>query len=141
MRTVRAVLRPSMDTDSLWRKLHPPQERGPLERDEETEVCVVGAGIAGLATARTLVRVGCSPEIIERLSAKALDWQKELPPGPIEPVAGKNDYRWPQEKPAELIVRVKFEDRLRDISRTLNTAATSRPTTRPITTIPARAED
>ena len=54
-----------MDTDSLWRKLHPPQERGPLERDEETEVCVVGAGIAGLATAYELLKDGRKVTILD----------------------------------------------------------------------------
>lgn len=54
-----------MDTDSLWRKLHPPEERGPLERDEETEVCVVGAGIAGLATAYQLLKDGRKVTILD----------------------------------------------------------------------------
>jgi N-acetylgalactosamine-6-sulfatase len=35
------------------------------------------------------------PEVVARLSKQVLDWQKTLPPGPIEPVAGRNDYRWP----------------------------------------------
>jgi len=33
--------------------------------------------------------------IVERLIARALDWQKTLPPGTVEPAAGKNDYPWP----------------------------------------------
>jgi len=35
-------------------------------------------------------------EIVERLAAKVLAWQKTLPPGPIDASAGKNDYRWPK---------------------------------------------
>src|SRR5436190_6786354 len=54
-----------MDTDSLWRKLHPPRERGPLVEDEETAVCVVGAGIAGLATAYQLLKDGRQVTILD----------------------------------------------------------------------------
>jgi N-acetylgalactosamine-6-sulfatase len=36
--------------------------------------------------------------VVNRLKTKALAWQKTLPPGPIEPSAGKNDWNWP--KPA-----------------------------------------
>jgi arylsulfatase A-like enzyme len=36
------------------------------------------------------------PEIVRRLSEQVLSWQRELPPGPIDPSAGKNDYPWPQ---------------------------------------------
>ena len=36
-------------------------------------------------------------EVVERLSEKVMAWQKTLPPGPVEPVAGQNDYPWPQE--------------------------------------------
>lgn len=39
---------------------------------------------------------GQRAEIVSRLSAQALDWQQTLPPGPIEPVAGKNNYPWPK---------------------------------------------
>lgn len=38
---------------------------------------------------------GQQPEVVERLMAKALAWQRTLPPGPIEPGAGKCDYPWP----------------------------------------------
>lgn len=34
-------------------------------------------------------------DVVERLAKKVLAWQKTLPPGPIEPTAGKDDYRWP----------------------------------------------
>jgi len=35
--------------------------------------------------------------IVERLTTKALAWQKTLPPGTIESAAGKNDYPMPRE--------------------------------------------
>ncbi len=45
---------------------------------------------------------GQHPDIVARLSAQALAWQKTLPPGPVEPVAGQNDYPWPRENSAAL---------------------------------------
>jgi len=36
------------------------------------------------------------PDVVKRLSEKVLEWQKELPPGPIEPMAGSNAYPWPK---------------------------------------------
>ena len=38
------------------------------------------------------------PELVERLTRRALDWQATLPKGPIEPTAGKNNYPWPKQK-------------------------------------------
>lgn len=38
------------------------------------------------------------PELVRSMSEKVLAWRKTLPPGRIEPTAGRNDYRWPQEK-------------------------------------------
>ncbi len=35
------------------------------------------------------------PDIVKRLSEKLLAWQKTLPKGPVDPLAGKNDYPWP----------------------------------------------
>jgi arylsulfatase A-like enzyme len=35
------------------------------------------------------------PEIVSRLSEQVLAWQQELPPGPFDPGAGKNDYPLP----------------------------------------------
>ncbi|MEX0678798.1 MAG: sulfatase/phosphatase domain-containing protein [Pirellulales bacterium] len=37
------------------------------------------------------------PEIVERLASQVLAWQKELPAGPLDAAAGKNDYPWPGE--------------------------------------------
>jgi hypothetical protein len=38
------------------------------------------------------------PAVVARLSKLALEWQKTLPPGPVEPAAGRSDYRWPGKK-------------------------------------------
>ncbi len=38
------------------------------------------------------------PEVVERLAANVLAWQKTLPPGPVDPSAGRNDYPWPGEQ-------------------------------------------
>lgn len=47
-------------------------------------------------------------DIVDRLAAKVLAWQKALPEGPIEPTAGKDDYPWPgQAKPAPRQPRAK----------------------------------
>ncbi len=35
------------------------------------------------------------PEVVTRLSERALAWQKELPPGTTDPGAGGRDYPWP----------------------------------------------
>lgn len=35
------------------------------------------------------------PEVVGRLSTGLLAWHKTLPPGPVDPTAGKNDYPWP----------------------------------------------
>jgi N-acetylgalactosamine-6-sulfatase len=35
------------------------------------------------------------PDVVERLANEALAWQKTLPPGPVEPFAGKVTYGWP----------------------------------------------
>ena len=37
-----------------------------------------------------------NPEVVKRLSKKVLEWQKELPPGPIDSAAGSNAYPWPK---------------------------------------------
>ncbi len=36
------------------------------------------------------------PEIVEKLAGPLLAWQKTLPPGPVEPAAGRDDYPWPR---------------------------------------------
>jgi len=41
---------------------------------------------------------GQHPEIVKRLSEKLLAWQRTLPAGPVEEVAGSNAYPWPKEQ-------------------------------------------
>jgi len=36
------------------------------------------------------------PALVKRLSAKALAWQKGLPPGPLDAEAGRNGWNWPK---------------------------------------------
>ena len=43
-----------------------------------------------------------NPEIVDRLSAAALAWQATLPPGRVDPRAGKNTYPWPG-RPAPVV--------------------------------------
>jgi N-acetylgalactosamine-6-sulfatase len=37
-------------------------------------------------------------DVVKELSRKVLEWQKTLPPGPIDKVAGSNAYPWPKEQ-------------------------------------------
>lgn len=37
------------------------------------------------------------PERVKRMAEKALAWQRTLPPGPMDPAAGKNDWNWPRQ--------------------------------------------
>jgi N-acetylgalactosamine-6-sulfatase len=39
-----------------------------------------------------------NPSAVARLSEKVLAWQKELPPGPLDPGVGQISYPWPGEK-------------------------------------------
>ncbi len=38
------------------------------------------------------------PDVVNELSRKVLEWQKTLPPGPVEKAAGSNAYPWPKEQ-------------------------------------------
>ena len=40
-------------------------------------------------------RAHFEPDVVERLAETALAWQMQLPEGPRDPEAGRNDYRWP----------------------------------------------
>src|SRR5688572_11140547 len=51
-------------TTSVWLD-HRPPELAPLQADQETEVCVIGAGIAGLTTAYLLGRKGKAVTVLE----------------------------------------------------------------------------
>ncbi len=36
------------------------------------------------------------PDIVKKLSQQVLEWQKTLPPGPIDQTAGSDAYPWPK---------------------------------------------
>ncbi|MBM3736155.1 MAG: N-acetylgalactosamine-6-sulfatase [Acidobacteria bacterium] len=38
---------------------------------------------------------GANPDVVRRMSERALAWQKTLPPGPMDPEAGATGWRWP----------------------------------------------
>ena len=40
-----------------------------------------------------------NPDVVNRLARQVLAWQKTLPPGPVEPGAGKKGYSWPKAAP------------------------------------------
>jgi len=42
-------------------------------------------------------RADREPDIVRRLSSRLLAWHKTLPPGPVHPEAGRNDYPWPKD--------------------------------------------
>ncbi len=52
-------------TDSLWMVTNPPPTPPPLQQDLRTEVCVIGAGIAGISTAYHLARAGKRVIVLE----------------------------------------------------------------------------
>ena len=52
-------------TDSLWMVTHPPPIPPSLREDLQTEVCVIGAGIAGISTAYLLARAGKPVVVLE----------------------------------------------------------------------------
>jgi choline dehydrogenase-like flavoprotein len=49
----------------LWQD-EPYRPRAPLEGEARTDVCVIGAGVGGLATARRLIDAGLSVVVLER---------------------------------------------------------------------------
>ena len=53
---------------SLWLDESPPEKGAPLEGDASADVVVVGAGIAGIATAYHLARAGARPLVLEARS-------------------------------------------------------------------------
>jgi glycine/D-amino acid oxidase-like deaminating enzyme/nitrite reductase/ring-hydroxylating ferredoxin subunit len=50
---------------SLWAATTQPRDFPPLRRDEDADVCIVGAGIAGMSTAYALTRAGRSVVVID----------------------------------------------------------------------------
>ncbi len=59
---------PESKRDSIWTATAKMPTRRRLERDLETEVCVIGAGMAGLSVAYTLAKAGKSVAVLERAS-------------------------------------------------------------------------
>jgi glycine/D-amino acid oxidase-like deaminating enzyme len=55
----------SEESTSLWRSLHKPLRRTPLMIEKHADVCVVGAGIAGLSVAYQLCRAGQSVIVLD----------------------------------------------------------------------------
>jgi N-acetylgalactosamine-6-sulfatase len=39
---------------------------------------------------------GAQPEVVNRMSERMLSWQRTLPPGPMDPNAGRNNWNWPK---------------------------------------------
>jgi glycine/D-amino acid oxidase-like deaminating enzyme/nitrite reductase/ring-hydroxylating ferredoxin subunit len=52
-------------TDSLWMVTDPPRVPPELDKDVRTEVCVIGAGIAGMTTAYLLAKAGKQVIVLE----------------------------------------------------------------------------
>src|SRR3954470_8983652 len=59
-----AIPLPLADTKSVWAEIQPPQF-GQLISDLGTDVCVVGAGIAGLTTAYLLTKAGKNVVVLD----------------------------------------------------------------------------
>jgi glycine/D-amino acid oxidase-like deaminating enzyme/nitrite reductase/ring-hydroxylating ferredoxin subunit len=57
--------RASENTKSLWMKTISVRQRSRLERDTSADVCIVGAGIAGLTTAYLLAKAGRSVVLLD----------------------------------------------------------------------------
>ena len=63
-------LQTSGATDPVWVHLDPPSNRpkfSSLQQDLETDVCIVGAGIAGISIAYELVKRGREVVLVEAL--------------------------------------------------------------------------
>src|SRR5215471_9763647 len=56
---------PSEQSVSVWMRSAPAPEFPPLDADAEADVCVVGAGIAGLTTAYLLAKAGKSVVVLD----------------------------------------------------------------------------
>jgi glycine/D-amino acid oxidase-like deaminating enzyme len=68
---VKAVERPAYEPTWFTDTMLPVSERPPLSGDLDVEVCVVGAGLAGLTTALELARRGWSVAVVE---ARRIAW-------------------------------------------------------------------
>jgi glycine/D-amino acid oxidase-like deaminating enzyme/nitrite reductase/ring-hydroxylating ferredoxin subunit len=54
------------DTRSIWKATSPLRSPAPLQRDASCDVCVVGAGMAGLSTAYALARDGARVLVLDK---------------------------------------------------------------------------
>lgn len=59
------TMKPSRHTSSVWMKWSDLPVRTPLDEDIKTDVCVVGAGIAGLSAAYMLAQAGKSVVVLD----------------------------------------------------------------------------
>jgi glycine/D-amino acid oxidase-like deaminating enzyme/nitrite reductase/ring-hydroxylating ferredoxin subunit len=59
-------MNPSGQTTSVWMTVEPTKQFPTLEQDVECDVCVVGAGIAGLTTAYLLAKAGQRVVVLEK---------------------------------------------------------------------------
>lgn len=58
-------MRSSERSESIWESSEPQQEFVPLREDLEVEVCIVGAGLAGLSTGYQLTRAGRTVVVLD----------------------------------------------------------------------------
>src|SRR5215208_4540138 len=57
---------PHMRTHSIWHDTFTVPDRAPLRDDLTTDVCVIGAGIAGVSVAYALARAGKRVVVVEK---------------------------------------------------------------------------
>jgi hypothetical protein len=48
------------------------------------------------------------PDVVERLSKQAPEWQATLPPGPLDAGVGKNSYPWPKWPRSKMLCSIVF---------------------------------
>lgn len=65
IRPARLRLRQSTGVTSIWLDENPDDAYPPLEKDTSADVVIVGAGIAGIATAYHLTQAGVKPVVVE----------------------------------------------------------------------------
>lgn len=59
-------MNPSGYTTSVWMEVNPTRSYSPLDRDIDCDVCIIGAGIAGLTAAYMLAEQGKNVAVIEK---------------------------------------------------------------------------